>query len=622
MKRKEILVGSASLNQTPIDWDNNTKNILSAISEAKKRSVALLNLPELCVTGYGCEDLFLSDWIYQSSIIEFQNILPHTLGIAVTINLPMIFEGRRYNCSALCSDGEVLGIYAKQNLAKDGVHYEPRWFDEWPVGKVESIKLGERTIPFGDPEFKIGDFRIGIEICEDAWRADQRPAHRLYQVRKVDIILNPSASHFSLSKTNSRERMILEVSSRYNKAYVFTNLIGNEAGRIIYDGESMVYLSGRRLASSPLLGFKNFYLTTATIDFDDYSNSKGGDDKQGLSKNEEINACLRLALFDYLRKSRSRGFVLSLSGGADSGMCAILVSEMLKKAIAELGMDDVKALFPFLRQDSDHVHELMHDLLTCAYQRTKNSSEATFQAAKAIATDIGATFYHWSIDDEVSSYTRKVEQAIGKKLNWDTDDITLQNIQARARSPIIWMLANKKNALLLTTSNRSEGDVGYTTMDGDTSGSIAPIAGLDKPAVRSYLKYAEAELSYNGLSLVNGLQPTAELRPGVNKQTDEDDLMPYEWMLKIERLAIGKYYSPLQVLENLQEERGSFSQNEILNFIIRFYSLWSRNQWKRERFAPSFHIDEFNTDPRSWFRFPILSSAYNRELDVLKQMCN
>src|SRR5690606_7153512 len=128
---------------------------------------------------------------------------------------------------------------------------------------------------------------------------------------------------------------------------------------------------------------------------------------------------------------------------------------------------------------------------------------------------------------------RSIEQVLGRPVDWATDDIALQNIQARARSPIIWMLANIKNCLLLSTSNRSEGDVGYATMDGDTSGSISPIAAVDKSFLLRWLVYAEKELGYHGLSHVNRLSPTAELRPREQHQTDEEDLMPYEVLVDI-----------------------------------------------------------------------------------------
>jgi len=218
------------------------------------------------------------------------------------------------------------------------------------------------------------------------------------------------------------------------------------------------------------------------------------------------------------------------------------------------------------------------------------------------------------IDDEVSSYEQKIEKVLGRKLTWEQDDIAKQNIQARSRSPIIWMLANVKQAILLTTSNRSEGDVGYTTMDGDTSGSLAPIAGLDKPFIIQWLKWAEKELGYTALSYVNNQQPTAELRPLERTQTDEKDLMPYALLVEIESLAIQERRSPKEVY--LELSKTQFNTN-LKEYIKKFFRLWSANQWKRERLAPSFHLDDINVDPRSWCRFPILSGSFAEELKEL-----
>lgn len=192
-------------------------------------------------------------------------------------------------------------------------------------------------------------------------------------------------------------------------------------------------------------------------------------------------------------------------------------------------------------------------IFTTAYQGTINSGEATLNSARELAAETGAIFHHWMIDEEVKSYTQTIENCLGRKLSWEKDDIALQNIQARARSPIIWMLANIKNALLITTSNRSEGSVGYTTMDGDTSGSIAPIAAIDKPFIINWLKWAE-NLGYKSLKYVNSLQPTAELRPSSNKQTDETDLMPYPILQAIENLAINHKKSPVEVYLSLKQE--------------------------------------------------------------------
>ena len=323
--------------------------------------------------------------------------------------------------------------------------------------------------------------------------------------------------------------------------------------------------------------------------------------------------------FDYLRKSKSKGFVLSLSGGADSSTIAVLVAEMVRRGLQELGLQafcQKIGLNHWENYSTDPEKLLVNELLTTAYQGTSNSSKDTLESAQSLAESLGAKFYHWTIDEEVSSYTSKIENALGRKLTWEKDDITLQNIQARARSPIIWMLANINNALLLATSNRSEGDVGYTTMDGDTSGSISPIAAVDKYFVLHWLRWAEENLNRPGLKKVNSLRPTAELRPSERKQTDEKDLMPYSLIVEIEKLAIRDRRSPMDIYWLLKEEL-DLNPDELKGYVKKFFQLWARNQWKRERLAPSFHLDQFNVDPKTWYRFPILSQGFTEELAQL-----
>ncbi|MDX1627576.1 MAG: NAD(+) synthase, partial [Fulvivirga sp.] len=269
-----------------------------------------------------------------------------------------------------------------------------------------------------------------------------------------------------------------------------------------------------------------------------------------------------------------------------------------------------------IEKENEVVKYIVKNILHCAYQGTKNSSADTLNSAKAVAEDIGATFYAWNIDEQVAGYTQTIESKINRELTWEKDDITLQNIQARARSPIIWMLANIYHCLLLTTSNRSEGDVGYATMDGDTSGSLAPIAAVDKHFIINWLKWAEVTLGYDSLNYVNQLTPSAELRPLASTQTDEDDLMPYHILKEIEALAIRDHKSPVEVYKILAGK--NLEDKKLLKtHITKFFRLWSRNQWKRERTAPAFHLDEFNVDPRTWCRFPILSSGFEEELKQL-----
>ncbi len=615
---RTLTIAGATLNQTPIHWESNKQHILSAIEEAKRQKVDILCLPELCITGYGCEDLFLSEWIHERAFSVLLEIIPYCTDIVVSIGLPIQLDGKAYNCSAMVSDGGILGFYAKQNLANDGVHYEPRWFTPWAKETRSTITFGNIPYDIGDLVFEVSGIKIGFEICEDAWTED-RPACRLYE-KGIDLIINPSASHFAFGKSTSREQLVVDSSGKFDCTYLYVNLLGNEAGRMIYDGEVLVAQQGKLIAKNELLSFLPYQIISTTIDFN-HSNTKPGEISPTFSKNESFERASALALYDYLRKSKSRGFVLSLSGGADSACCAILVASMVKYGVNTLGVDAF--LHSIGRQDimselpiADQKIFVISKLLTCVYQSSKNSSDTTRNAAKSLAESIGATFYEWSIQEEVTSYSSKIASVLGRDLSWEKDDIALQNIQARARSPIIWMLANIEKSLLLTTSNRSEGDVGYTTMDGDTSGSIAPIAAVDKPFIRQWLKWAEESLDYDGLHQVNAQSPTAELRPVEDHQTDEDDLMPYSVMVAIERLAIGQHRSPIEVYNILSSQQLA-DKEALKKHIAKFYRLWSMNQWKRERLAPSFHLDDFNIDPKTWCRFPILSGSYQEEIEVM-----
>jgi NAD+ synthase (glutamine-hydrolysing) len=613
-QESRIKIAGATLNQTPLDWLHNTQNIISVIEEARNQQVKILCLPELCITGYGCEDLFLSDWLSEKAWEELGKIKAHCKNITVCVGLPVRFDSVTYNGVCVIADGKILGITLKQNLAIDGVHYETRWFQEWLPEKIIELTRGSEKIQVGDLIYEVDGITFGFEICEDAWIRN-RPGFNLRK-RGVNLILNPSASHFALEKSLIREKLITDSSITFNCAYLYVNLLGNEAGRMIYDGDILLASEGKLLTQNNRLSLKSYNLLTYEFDFNQLVNNKPQPLTDNKEKHEELAQATSLALYDYLRKSKAKGFALSLSGGADSSMCAVLVAEMIKRASEQLGWDvfcSRVGLNP--KEIKESIKIATSKLLTCAYQATDNSSEPTLHSAQQLAESIGAEFHQWNIQDEVDGYTKKIEKALGRKTNWETDDISLQNIQARARSPIIWMLANIKQAILLTTSNRSEGDVGYATMDGDTSGSLAPIAGIDKTFILDWLKWAEKELGYAGLHAVNNLQPTAELRPIERHQTDEADLMPYTVLKEIEHYAILHRKSPLQVFDAMEDRYPD--SIKLKTHIRKFFKLWSANQWKRERLAPAFHLDELNVDPRTWCRFPILSSGFKEELDKL-----
>ncbi len=610
-------ISGATVNQTPLDWKGNIENIKHVLKQARDNDVEILCLPELSISGYGCEDLFLSEWLPKKTLSLIPELINETKGLLTSFNIPLKFKGKLYNTAIVVQDCKILGIYAKQYMALDGVHYEPRWFEPWPVGLVEEFDWFGENVPIGDLTFDFEDWKIGFEICEDAWRGESRPACRLYE-KKVNLILNPSASHFAMQKTLERIELIEQSTTSFDCTYVYANLLGNEAGRMIYDGEIIVAQKGKLFLRNQLLSFEPYQLAFVDISPDEKVSPNAQLVAPVESKEIEFPKATSLALFDYLRKSKTKGYTLSLSGGADSATCAVMVADMVSRGIQAYGKEAFckKINQPELSRFSEK--EIVGKIFHTAYQGTVNSSEDTLMAAKELAESIGATFHNWTIDTAVDSYTSTISTALNRELNWQHDDLALQNIQARARSPIIWMLTNITGTLLLTTSNRSEGDVGYTTMDGDTSGSLAPISSVDKHFIRKWLRFAESDLGYTGLKRINNLAPTAELRPKDQNQTDEDDLMPYDIMVEIEKLAIRDHKSPTEVFSQLKS-LDLEPESLLKEHIIKFYRLWSRNQWKRERLAPAFHLDEFNVDPRTWCRFPILSAGYQEELQELME---
>lgn len=705
---KPIHLAAAVLNQTPLDWPGNVARCREAIAEARRRRVSLLCLPELCLTGYGCEDAFFSANTHLRAWQALSGLLPETRGMVVSFGLPVLHRGGVYNVAALAADGRLLGLAAKRFLAGDGLHYEPRWFKAWPVGVRDSFTPpragwgGERsaevgglpeaeaameTLPIGDLLFEVGGARIGFEICEDAWVA-ARPGAALAR-RGVDIILNPSASHFAFGKAEIRRRFVLEGARAFNATYVYANLLGNEAGRSIYDGDAMIASGGILLAEGERFSFADWLVASATVDVEatrlaqartaSFRPELKGDG--GLSveapfawpvldasfltaprpaasfsaqeiawpaacggKEEEFTRAVALGLFDYLRKSRSLGFVVSLSGGADSSAIVCLIHLMARLALDELGPSGLRQKLAHIPDWPDLTHEaaadppaplsaeknartLVRRLLLTAYQGTENSGPVTRAAANAVVEAIGARHYELDIAGLHRGYVSTIEAALGRPLAWQTDDLALQNIQARVRSPGIWMLANLSGGLLLSTSNRSEAAVGYATMDGDTSGGLAPIAGIDKAYLREWLRWLEttgprlrdgSRLAIPALRAVNAQAPTAELRPPGAAQTDEADLMPYPLLDAIERLAIRDKLPPLDVWHLVRRDFPQHSPAQLALWVERFYRLWSRNQWKRERYAPSFHLDDENLDPKTWCRWPILSGGFESELADLR----
>ena len=166
---KLVRVAAAAVNQTPLAWDENAAHLREALDEARRQGASLVCLPELCITGYGCEDAFLSPDTARTALEVLQELLPATRGLVTCFGLPVWLGKAVYNAVCLVADGRLQGFVAKQALAGDGLHYEPRWFKPWPRGQRTQLSVAGQRYPFGDLRFDCGSIRVGFEICEDAW---------------------------------------------------------------------------------------------------------------------------------------------------------------------------------------------------------------------------------------------------------------------------------------------------------------------------------------------------------------------------------------------------------------------------------------------------------------------
>ncbi len=702
-----ILTG-ISINQTPLDWIENKNRILEALdfySQTKtyeNHQYHLILFPELSLSGYGCEDGFLfSDTKKQSflrllEIVKFSNKIPKAL---IFLGLPFYYRGSIFNSMAIVYSGNLLAIIPKTYLAGEELHYEPRWFTPYKKNFSEieyDFENQTYRFLFGKGIIECNSIRIGIEICEDAW-VNQRPGLNYYNL-DLDILLNPSASHFGFGKWNTRKQIAIFSSLYYHSYFFSVNLLGNEAGKAIYDGGFLFSKNGNLLYEEQSFSFHDILIRSFELEFSELRNhrdkiySRRKERKLNLDtfilkielkkelkkplfqieiqekKAHEFKNCIqyqhiepffygendskenshliefleveRIGLFDYLRKTHSKGYTISLSGGADSSTVAILVYQMIRKGIYELGIKNFlrKLSLQIPKEEKEQIEHLDPEeqiqylskkIIYTIYQKTNQNSEKTKELAEELSKEIYSTHYTINIQNLLEENLSLLEKALHTKFDWLNHNIALQNIQARIRSPIAWFIANISNTILLSTSNRSEGSVGYATMDGDTSGGLAPIAGVDKPFILKFLDFIShyKDTYTKPISTAKKIleqPPSAELLPLEQNQTDEKDLMPYPILNLIEKLAIENLLSPKEILTKLlriQEEKDSLSfltekdkkilkqynKEELTNIINKFFDLWNKNQWKRERFATSFHIDTYNIDPRGWFRFPVLS---------------
>ena len=569
---RSLRIGLAQINPTVGDLDGNFERVAKSIAAAREQGVELLALPEMVITGYPPEDLLLKPSFIERAIERTHDLLPLTAGMTVVVGT-VDRDADLYNAAAVLHDGTLAGVYRKRYLPNYGVFDENRYF--MPATR--------------NPVFSRGRSVLGVNICEDIWYPGG-PVEEQVIRGGAEIVINISASPYHAGKSQARRRMLCTRAADNLAVVCYVNLVGGQ-DEVIYDGSSLIIdEQGKVLAEGAMFEED---LVVADVDLDEVFNARlhdprlrkgrvldGGEQAQRVelavaksdsavgdggisvatriaaqpelarraplaerSLEAEVYEALTLGVRDYVRKNGFETVVLGLSGGVDSALCATVAADAL---------------------GAQHVVGVAMD--------SEFTSGASKEDAEALARALGMRFYSIPIRDVFDAYQRSLAPAFAGR----SPDITEENLQARIRGNYLMALSNKFGWLVITTGNKSELSVGYSTLYGDMAGGF----GVLKDVYKTFVYQLARHRNERGCVIPERTltrAPSAELRPD---QTDQDTLPPYEVLDPILKLYVEEDRSTREIAE-LGYDAGD---------VDRVVRMVDRAEYKRRQSPPGVKI--------------------------------
>ena len=521
-------VGFAQLNLTVGDLRGNFGKIVQSYERLSTAGADLVLTPELAITGYPPQDLVFKSRFVPETLEILEELHRRVGKAALLVGFVDRNEGKGkpfHNAAALLVRGQPIRKAHKSLLPTYDVFDEDRYFE--PAAHVEPFDLNGQ--------------KIGVTICEDIWTEHYLP-HPLYDCEPTrslieqgaEIILNLSASPFTLQKPAIRYEMVATLARTYRRPIFYCNMVGGN-DQLIFDGNSIaVNTSGSLIARLPAFREHEEIIdtdSTATVEF------------QNESVPAQLFPALSLGLHDYLAKCGFKSAVLGLSGGIDSAVVAAI-------AVEALGAENV----------------------TGVSMPSQYSSRGSIDDAKNLAENLGIKLLHVPIAETFAVFKSQFKEIFAGRPENETEE----NMQPRLRAMTLMALSNKFGHLVLSTGNKSELSVGYCTIYGDMAGGLAVISDVPKTMIYDLARWINREKEIIPRSTIDKA-PSAELKPN---QKDQDTLPPYEILDEILRLYVEENLSARDII-------GRGFDEKTVRWVQRRVDL---NEYKREQAAPGLKV--------------------------------
>ena len=617
-----IRAAAASLRLKVADPTYNKEKIKEAIDCAEQKGTRLIVLPELCVTGYTCADLFFTKSLQNSAENALKEIIKYTSGknIVAAVGMPVPFYNSLYNCAVVIGNGRIYGIVPKIHLANYNEFYEKRWFASGSDFKsCQNIDFCGFETTIGSQIFDLGGGAVlGLELCEDLWVPT--PPSGSLTLSGANIIANLSASDEYVSKAQYRRDLVSNQSARCICAYVYSGAgVCESTTDLVFSGATLIAENGSVIAQGKRFARDN-EIIVSDIDVERLNSQRRGnmsfensinelkitqipinnnendltyrfvdahpfvplDDEKRRERCEEIFAIQAAGLAKRLEHVGSKGCVIGISGGLDSTL-ALLVAVEAMKLIGKPSSDILGITMPGF-----------------------GTTDRTYNNAIDLMKSLGVTIKEISIKDACVQHMKDIEHDEAVK------DITYENTQARERTQILFDIANKHNCLLVGTGDLSELAMGWCTYNGDHMSMYGVNASVPKTLVRYLVDYVAKISDEKTKAILLDVLDTPvspELLPpdsdGKIAQKTEDNIGPYElhdfFLYNFVRFGFEK--DKLRRLA-IKAFDGVYDSATIEKWLGVFMKRFFISQFKRSCIPDSPKVGSVSLSPRGDWRMP------------------